>query len=293
VRLRPALLLAAVLTAAPAAAQEALDLRPRYTLGDKQETEGRVTVVLDVRMRVEAANLDSTSQMEQVTHRRFRDELTKVEGGKTAEVERTFVSAWSGLRDAGAPTLKRDTDSMHRRTIVIRRTPDGKKKVSPKRGSLPAADIQGEPLTERYEAALPKEPQAVGASWTVEGKDFVRALGRGLGDKPQGSMRCTLREVAQELVMPKAGLEPVAIIDLEVNASATRGEAADAPQLSAELKGELRFSLKRKKVVAVHLRGQARMRQTRSEEDVVMLLEGQGPMEIRKRTWFPAKPKRR
>lgn len=284
------------LLASPAQAQDPpqrYDLRPRYTKGDKQEVEARLSLLLKLRLVLASEGIDRSSEQEQVVHRHYQDELTKVENRKVAEVQRKFLSAWDGIREPGAPTLSRSMAPVHQRTIVIGKDDEGKRKVWARHGSIDRAAIQGELPTERYESILPKAPVTVGETWEVKDDDFLRAIGRGLGDDPQGSIACTLKEIREDVIQEGALPERIALVTVTVQASATRGTGADAPKLVTQMKGGLRFSLKRHKIVTVDLRGEARLRQTRREGESVLELEGRGPVSIKKRAWFPAKPKPR
>jgi hypothetical protein len=290
-----ALCLVALLPCAVQAQDEAkrYDLRPRYTKGDKQEVEARLSLLLKLRLVLASEGIDRTSEQEQVVHRHYQDVLTKVESKKVAEVERKFLSAWEGIREPGAATLERSMSPMHQRTIVIGKDAKGRRKVWARHGTIDRKAIQSELPTERYEAILPKTPVAVGETWEIKGKDFLRVLGRALGDAPQGSITCTLKEVREDVIQEGEDPEQIAIVDVSIQASATRGTAADAPRLVTQMKGGLRFSLKRHKIVTVDLRGEARLRQTRREGESVLELEGRGPVSIKKRAWFPSKPKPR
>lgn len=271
---------------------ETFDLAPHYELGDRQESEARLSLLLKIRLQLETHKIDRTSEQEQVIHRRYRDVLTKVEDGRVAEVERQFVSAWTGLREPGAPSLVRTLDPVHQRKIVIGKDADGKRKVWPRHGDLPRDAIEGEMPTERYEAALPSQPVVIGESWVVEGEPFRRALGQGLGPKPKGRILCKLLEVREEALDALTPAERYAVVSMQVEASGQQGTTEDAPMMETTLKGELRFSLSRHKIATVHLRGEAHLTQTRKEGEAVLQLDGRGPVELKKRMWFPAKPRR-
>jgi hypothetical protein len=287
----PLLLLAAL--AAQAQDGKRYDLRPHYKLGDKQEVDARATLLLKIRLVLAAKNIDRTSEQEQVVQRHYQDTLTKVKDREVNQVERKFSSAWTGTRDPGAPALVRELDPQHQRTIVIGKGSDGKRKVWARHGQIEKGAVSAETPTERYDSALPKARVAIGESWEVTGPDFMRAIGNGLGDDPQGKIVCTLKEIREEVIQDGLPPEPLAFVGLVVEGSARHGKEADAPRMTVLLKGGLRFSLKRHKIVTVELRGEARLRQTRRDKDSVLELEGRGPMSIKKRAWFPAKPRRK
>jgi hypothetical protein len=269
------------------------DLRPHYTLGDKQEVEARLSMLLKVRLVLASQGIDRTSEQEQVIQRHYQDTLAKVVKGKVDQVERKFSSAWTGTRDPGSPSLARELDPQHQRTIVIGRGQDGKRKVWARHGQIDKAAVSGEMPTERYDSALPKTRVAIGETWEVTGPDFQRAIGKGLGHAPKGKISCTFKEITKVSIQGEEAPEPIALVELQVEASARNGTEEDAPRMVINMKGRLRFSLKRHKIVTVDLRGEARLRQTRREGDEVLELDGRGPISIKKRAWFPAKPRRK
>lgn len=211
-----------------------------------------------------------------------------------AEVRRQFLAAWTGERDPGAATLSRTLDPIHQRTLRIWRDADGRRRVNPVGDPpLPAEDLDRELPTERYEAVLPEGPVAIGDTWEVSGERLQRALGPGLGENPEGSLAATLREVRNLALDEDTPAEDYAVLALEVSAAGTQGTEEDAPRLEVRMSGELLFSLARGQVAAVSLRGTARLRQTRREGDAVLEVNGEGPVEVKKRFWFPARPKGR
>ncbi|RMG13625.1 MAG: hypothetical protein D6731_11820 [Planctomycetota bacterium] len=268
------------------------DLRPRYRLGDRQETEARLALLLHLRLRLATQKIDRTSEQETVVFRRTRDEVISVAEGHVEAVRRAFVSAWSGLREPGAPRLTRSFDPLHRTVVVVRVDDDGRPRARLERGEAPRSALRGELLTERYEAALPTRPVAVGEEWSVEGAAFRQVLGRSLGDDVEGALHCSLREVREEALSPAEESERYAVVALRCEARGRRGEGPEAAILSADLEGSLRFSLRRHKIATVSLRGTARLEQVRSEGEHTLELRGEGPLEIKKRTWFPRKPRR-
>lgn len=283
-----------LLALAPAGAQEPTthDLSPRYTLGDRCEVEARMDLVLRIRLLAPSARIDRTSEQEQVVARRYRDELTKVQDGKVAEVERSFAEAWDGLRLPGAPGLTRELSPLHQRRIVVGLDEDGERRVRPKgEPPIPADALEDELHTERYEAVLPREPVAVGAAWTVEGERLRRALGKGLGPRPEGKIECRFAEVREVALDEGAAPERYAVIALTVQAAGQQSDEDDAPRFTANLTGEVLFSLERRKVAKVDLEGEARLRQTRRDGEAVVELDGKGPLVIHKRAWFPEKPR--
>lgn len=288
-----ALLLALVGVAQAQEDTKRYDLRPRYTLGDKQEVEARLSLLLKVRLVLASQGIDRTSEQEQVIQRHYQDTLTKVVKDKIDQVERKFSSAWTGTRDPGSPSLSRELDAQHQRTIVIGRGQDGKRKVWARHGQIDKAAVAAEMPTERYDSALSTTPVTIGETWEVTGPDFQRAIGKGLGHSPKGKIVCTLKEITKASIQGKERPEPIAVIELTVDASARNGAEEDAPRMLINMKGRLRFSLKRHKIVTVELRGEARLRQTRREGDDVLELDGRGPISIKKRAWFPAKPRRK
>lgn len=282
----------------PAAAQQEtarLDLRPHYTRGDRWEGEAELLLLLEVRVAVPSADLNRTSWQEQRVLRRFRDELSEVEDGRVAEVHRHYLRDVLGARDPGEPTLRRSLGPLHQRRLVLRVDAEGRTRARTQEGSTSVsreavADVVA---TERFEVVLPDAPVAVGERWEVDGRRVRRALGPGLGPSPTGTIACTLREVKLEALDDETPAERYALVDLVVEAGGRQSLAPDAPTLRAELRGTLRYSLRRRRVATVELTGTARLRQTRSEGDEVVELEGSGPMELRKRYWFPARPKKR
>ncbi len=287
-------LLALVAAAAtgPGAAQETLDLSPRYALGDRCEVEARMDLVLRVRLLAPSARIDRTSEQEQVVARRYRDELTRVQDGHVAEVERSFAEAWDGLRLPGAPSLTRELSPLHQRRIVVGLDDEGERRVRPKGDPpIPAEVLDEELHTERWEAVLPAEPVAVGAAWTVEGDRLRRAFGKGLGPRPEGQIACRFAEVREVALDEGAAPERYAVIAVKVTAAGQQTDEDDAPRFSTTLSGEVLFSLQRRKVVKVDLEGEARLRQTRRDGETTVELDGKGPLSIRKRAWFPEKPR--
>lgn len=280
----------------PASGQEppagTYDLAPRYGQGERLEVEARMDLLLRIRLVAAVAQIDRTSEQEQVVVRRYRDEHTQLRDGHVAEVERTFLEAWDGVRLPGAANLTRDLSPLHQRKIVVGLDDDGKRKVRP-RGDPPilAELLDDELHTERYEAVLPAEPVAVGATWTIEGDGLRRALGKGLGPRPEGRIACRFVEVREVALDEGAPAERYAVISLDVDAAGDQGTEEDAPRFRAVLAGEVLFALERHKIAKVDLEGEARLRQTRSDGGATVELDGKGPLSIHKRAWFPEKPR--
>lgn len=291
-----ALLCAAWLLLAPALAQDpapgTFDLVPRYAQGEKLEVEARMDLTLRIRLVAAAAQIDRTSEQEQVVVRRYKDEHTALRDGHVAEVERTFLEAWDGVRLPGAANLQRDLSPLHQRKIVVGLDADGKREVRP-RGDPPilAEVLEDELHTERYESVLPKEPVAVGATWTIEGDRLRRALGKGLGAKPEGRILCTFVEVREVALDEGATPERYAVITLDIDAAGAQSAEEDAPRFRATLTGEVLFALDRHKIARIDLEGEARLRQTRADGGATVELDGKGPLTIHKRAWFPEKPR--
>lgn len=297
--MRPLLLPLVLACSSAAWAQEGkaktYDLRPHYTLGDRQEVEARLGYVLKVRLTLPSAKIDQTSEFEQRLLRRYRDRLVKIKASKVAEVRRVFLDDWVGERDHGAHALKRRRSPLHHRRIIIGLDASGKREVRVPKGDpdLAASAAEHELHTERYEALLPRGRVAIGATWKVEGKAFQRAMGPKLGQK--GGAVCVLKAVKTEALDARTPEDRYAVVQLTVRAgretSSKTEKREEATALSATLKGELRFSLKRRKIVTVKLRGTARLKKTITEAGKTMTLQGKGPIIIRKRAWFPRRPK--
>lgn len=290
----PAALALVLLVAGAAAAQEeaTYDLAPRYALGDKQEVEARMDLLLKIRLQLPSARIDRTSEQEQVVVRRYRDELTKVQDGHVAEVERSFAEAWDGTRLPGAASVTRELSPLHQRRIVVGLDDQGRRRVRPKgEPPIPVEALEEELHTERYEAVLPREPVAVGARWRIEGDRLRQTLGKGLGGSPDGRILCHFVEVREVALDEGAPKERYAVIALDVDAAGAQGDEEDAPRFRATLTGEVLFSLERRKVAKVDLQGEGRLRQTRREGEAVLELDGKGPLTVQKRAWFPEKPR--
>lgn len=308
---RPAAALAALLLLlAPASAQDPpagpRDLRPRYAEGDRLEAESRLSLVLDVRLVVPSARIDYTSQQEQLVLRRHRDQVVRVQDGRPTEVRRAYQDAWSGTRQPGAPDLDLEPEPMHQRRVIVALDDRGRRVVRtpPEDPPLPEGALDDVLLSERYEAVLPAAPVAPGAEWTIEGEALATVLGPQLGDSPAGRIRCAFEGV-RELTLdaeewarlrpgePPPPPEPYAVVALDVEASGRQGLEEDAPTMSVRMTGKLFFSLRAARIARLELAGTARLRQTRREGDVVAEVDGSGPVEILKRAWFPARPRRR
>ncbi|MCO5171677.1 MAG: hypothetical protein M9894_35690 [Planctomycetes bacterium] len=287
--LAPVLLVAGAATAQDEGTH---DLAPRYALGDKQEVEARMDLLLKIRLQLATARIDRTSEQEQVVVRRYRDELTKVKDGHVAEVERSFAEAWDGLRLPGAGALTRELSPLHQRRIVVGLDDEGRRRVRPKGDPPIPVDVLDEELhTERYEAILPKEPVAVGAEWRIEGDRLRRTLGKGLGQQAEGRIVCRFVEVRELALDEGAPKERYAVISVDIDATGAQGDEEDAPRFRATLVGEVLFSLERRKVAKVDLQGEGRLRQTRREGESVLELDGKGPLTVHKRAWFPERPR--
>lgn len=306
-RARPArgllTLLLAALPLATAAAQEPpppppgpFDLRPRWSEGERCEGEARLLLKLKVRLKLEGdpqRPLDRTSEQAQALLRRWQDEVLKVEGDRPLETRRRYSEDYEGLREPGARVMERKPAPLHQRKLVLDR--DEQQRPRARLVSEPPVEkavLDEERQGERYEAVLPPEPVAVGASWTIEGQALREALGGGLGEKAEGLITCTLRAVAEEALDEETPKEWLALIDLAVKAAGTQGSEADAPRIETELTGTLRFSLARRKVVALELKGTAHVSQVRRDGAISLTVDGKGPLELTKRYWFPERPKK-
>jgi hypothetical protein len=273
---------------------ETYELRPLYKKGDRQEVEARVRLNLRIRLQVPSAKIDRTSEQEQVIVRRYKDELLTVQDGKVAEVRREFLEDWEGTRLPGAQTLEREPTPLHHRTIVVGLDAEGKREVRPPEGvTVPKSILETELHTERYEAVLPQEPVAVGATWVVEGKRLERALSGLAGEDSEGKIECTFVEIREEAVDEETPADRFAIVKLALKATGKQGDDEEDPTLSTSMEGELRFSLARRKIVTVDLEGTARLEQVRKDGDVTATVDGRGPIEIHKRMWFPSADEQR
>lgn len=299
-------LLVAALLAAPAAAQAptppppagaiaqvgSTDLTARYVVGDRCEVDARMDLLLKIRLVCAAAHIDRTSEQAQVIVRRYKDELKAVKDGKVAEVERRFAEAWDGVRLPGAQAVEREQSPLHHRRILIGLDAEGRRRVRPATDPpIPSEALEDELHTERWEAVLPKEPVASGATWKLEGEALARALGKGLGAAPEGKITCRFAGVKKARLDEEGPVEELAVIEVTVDARGKQGEEEDAPLFSASLEGEVLFDLARRKVAKVDLTGEARLRQTRKDGEAVVEVDGRGPLTIAKRTWFPERPK--
>lgn len=274
-----------------AAVSTLVDLRPRYTLDEKLEVDARMDLVLAIRVVCEAAKVDHTGEQTQVIVRRYKDQLVAVKDGKVATVERRFLEAWDGSREPGASALDREPSPLHQRKIVVGLDAEGRRRVRPADDPpIPESALEDELHTERWEAALPPEPVGPGATWKVEGAALKRALGNGLGEAPEGSISCRFVEVRKVALDEGLPGRPHAVIAVVADARGVQGDESDAPRFSTKLEGELFFDLQAKKLAKVSLHGVARLRQTRTDGDAVMEIDGKGPLTIEKRTWFPERP---
>lgn len=276
--------------------QGPLDLRPRWSAGERCEGEARLLLTLKVRLKLEGdpqRPLDRTSEQAQGLLRRWQDEVVEVADERPVQTRRRYSEDYQGTREPGARKMEREDAPLHQRKLLLDRDEQQR----------PRARVIGEPAVaaellaqeragERYEAILPAEPVALGASWTVTDERVSEALGGGLGKGAQGKITCTLRAIDEEPLDKQTPAEPLALIDLVVTASGKQGEEEDAPQIETELSGTLRFSLARHKVVAVELAGTAHLTQVRRDGAITLTLDGKGPLELKKRYWFPERPKK-
>lgn len=275
---------------------ETFDLRPRWTAGERCEGEARLLLTLKMRLQLTGDPqhpLDRTSEQAQALLRRWQDEVVAVADERPIDVRRRYSEDYEGLREPGARAMERTQAPLHQRRV----------RLDLDEQRLPRARVVGEPAVEaealaeerpgeRYEAVLPREKVAVGHTWTIAGEAMREALGKGLGEDVQGQIVCTLRTTAEAALDEDTPAERLALIDLVVTAAGAKGKEPDAPRIETELKGTLRFSLARRKVVALELDGTARLHQVRREGEVTLDLDGKGPLELKKRYWFPERPRK-
>lgn len=305
------LLLPLLLCAAPVLAQERVDLTPRWTQGEKCEAEAKLLVTQKVRLLLTGPKaMDHTSEQAFALLRRWQDEVAAVDTrGRPIEVRRRYSEDWKGEREPGEQELEREAAPLHQRRIVIDLDDAGERRVKPASDPPIERDaLEDERFGERYEEVLPPEPKAIGESWTIEGEQLRAALGKGIGEEAEGQIVCTLKEIKEEALDEHTPAERYAIVTLQVTTTGSMrdggqvappaGQDDDAPRMETELTGALRFSLAKKKIVTVELLGTARLRQTRKEKDAqgkesVLELDGKGPFELKKRFWFPERPKKK
>lgn len=239
-------------------------------------------------MQVPSARIDHTTDQEQVVVRRHHDELLAVDGeGEVTEVRRRFVESWEGVREPGAQALERSMSPLHERTITVALDEEGERVAHPPRGvRIPKAVLAEERFNERFEAVLPDEPVAVGASWTVTDERLQQALPMAK-DGSEGQIRCTLTAIREEAIDEDSPPDRYAIVTIKLDVTSKQGDAEDDPTLSFSMQGDLRVSLARRKIVSVDLLGTGRLQQTRREGETVATVDGKGPVEIHKRMWFP------
>ena len=279
--------------APPGGPGEAVDLRPRYAEGDRLEVEARMTLVLRLRLVAASVGLDRTSEQEQVVLRRYRDRVGACAGERVDQVERRFLEAWDGLRLPGARELERTPSPLHQRRVLVVRDREGRRRArlpEEDRVAVPREVLDDEGFTERWEALLPREPVAPGARWAVDGEALRAALGSGLA-RAEGEATASFVCLARgERLEPGAAPGDYAVVDLRLDVAGPVGDEPDAPRMRAVLTGSLWFDLAARKLAKVHLEGEARLRQTRTEGEATVELDGKGPLVISKRLWFPERP---
>ncbi|MCA8924066.1 MAG: hypothetical protein KDD82_19810 [Planctomycetes bacterium] len=279
----------------PAQDPTTYDLKPRYALDAELEGEASLNLELTVRMQVPAKNIDHRSLQAQEIVRRFRDKVTSVAGGKVAAVTRTYLEAIERQRLPGSQKYERLESPLHGRTLTVGLDAEGKRTVGVEgKPALTAKDTEHEVYTERYEAALPDSPVAVGDTWSWSGARLRRAIGNGFGESPEGKIDCRFVEVKDEVLDPEltpdAAPEAYALIQVDLETEGRMGPQPDSPSMTCHLTGTLWYSLAERKLAKVELQGQAHIKSVEREDGVELTITASGPLKIAKRFWFPRKP---
>jgi hypothetical protein len=282
-----------LLSAAPLgqAQDEAFELRPRYTAGFEREVDARLTVLLRLRLTLPSANIDRTSEQEQVARRHFREKVLEASKGALYKVRRRYVSMWEGERPPGASNLQRKLSPLSGKSLEVwwdTKRDKRRARLSNTAHVVPSKLLDAEPLRERWDLVLPKDGVVVGQRWKVKDKDLRRALGPKLAES--GSLECRLVAVREEAIDKRTPPERYAVVSLKVRTQVK--EKGSGAVFTTQLTGKLRLSLARRQIASIELRGTATLTSTRTEGDHVLTIHGTGPLELRKRVWFPSKPRR-
>ena len=145
-----------------------------------------------------------------------------------------------------------------------------------------------ERITERWEGVLPPKPVTVGESWTIKGEPLGR-LFEALGPKPEGKLEARLAEIKNKPLEKDAKPETVAVVSIKIEAKRKSDpDPTEETTLEARLAGTLEFALDRQKIVALDLKGEGTLDETRKDEKGgVMTVKGHGPLEVMKKVRFP------
>ncbi|MGE0711988.1 MAG: hypothetical protein AB7N76_20455 [Planctomycetota bacterium] len=272
----------------PSPAGEPVSLRPRYGPGLEREVETRLSIVLSLQLSLPSVGLERTSEQEQVALRHLREQVVEAASGEPRRVRRLYLDAWDGERAPGARSLTRTVSPLSGQKVEVWWDERARRRRARSPGDalpLPRELLAEERLRERWDVALPREPVRVGEAWKL-GKDELReALGPRLAQ--QGQLRCRLEAVRREELDPQTPAEDYAVVALELEAEA---EGEGGAKIRSRLKGQLRVSLQRRQVTTLELRGTARLESVREEDGHRLTISGEGPLELRKRAWFPRRP---
>lgn len=284
----------ALLSGRPAEAQP-VDLRPRYTKEQKREVHTRSSLVCKLELRLPSRDLVRTSEMEQTSARRFRDEVLELRTRERAgKVARRYTSAWDGEREPGEHKLRRVLSPLSGRRLEISWDAKAKKRRAhalPKSAKQPPKDVLlREALGERWDVVLPPKPVAIGDTWELDGKALRAAIGPRLAR--EGKLVCKLERLKTEALDELTAEQRYAHVSLALESEASPPSAEAEVKVTTRLTGLLRFSLRHKQIASVTLRGTATLNSVRSEDGHELTIRGEGPFELTRRVYFPRKPRK-
>lgn len=178
--------------ASPALGQQRYDLTPKFAAGEKwaetRSTTSEMTTTVKVQQQIAEQGRQSTRSNLEVEW-----EALAVENGVPTAVRLKIGERSVTEMEQGG---QKQTQSFPAAgsTIEARRTPDGGVEITPQSANVPEVISLLEDLFEPDPSAYPKQPVAVGESWSWDQSAVAEAFG--LADDDKGSVTCTLESVA-------------------------------------------------------------------------------------------------
>ncbi|MGD8453299.1 MAG: hypothetical protein PVJ57_15895 [Phycisphaerae bacterium] len=189
-----AVLTFAAVASAVAVAQERYTLRPRFAIGERWSEQRTNTAEMTTAIKVNQQVFERHQQSTRNTLE-LEWEVLALEGGAPTAARVTFGPncGTQVLQDGQSQSIKFPGAGT---TVTARRLPDGGVKYEPASAENPEVEGVFENLFEVDDGAYPRQPIAVGESWSWDRSAIASAFE--LAAEDEGSVTCTLKAVRNE-----------------------------------------------------------------------------------------------